>query len=103
MTQTTHPVRRNPCGDCGRPTKRQSQMCLACEPKPVGARPERKCAGGCGKATTAQSGTCRTCEPTWAKQGPIGYECAVYAETPGDWVVIRGVSRWVPRKPAKVA
>lgn len=96
--------RRDPCRSCQRLTKRKSGLCLECDPalpapgqrKADPLRPERPCTG-CGKRTTAKSGQCLACEPTWAKQGRIGYEHAVWADTgPGQWVNVRGTQRWVP-------
>lgn len=87
---------RRPCTSCAKPTSVKSGVCLECQGTKA-KRPERPCQE-CGKRTTAQSGKCRECEcPSWSKVEPVTYAHAVYAETPGDWVNVRGIQRWVPR------
>lgn len=93
---------RRPCRACAKPTKRAVGLCAPCDPaipegqvKADARRPEKPC-NGCGKRTTAKSGTCNRCFPTYLKQGPITPEHGI--REPGDWVNVRGVQRWVPRK-----
>lgn len=99
MSETTdHPGRRDPCRSCGARTKAKSGVCPFCAPSRA-KRPERACKG-CGKRTTSKTQECRACEPTYMKQGPVGYEHAVYAERPGRWVTIKGIQHWVAREVA---
>lgn len=89
---------RRPCRECAKPTKMDGGVCRECL-GPQAKRPERPCLG-CQKRTTSKSQRCLTCEPTWAKPTKVTHKHAVWVDNgPGEWVNVRGVMRYVPRKP----
>lgn len=82
------------CSQCSAGTRRQSGVCVTCDPPTPTIRPERPCAI-CGRRTTARGGLCWSCDHV----GPIAEPTYADALTGGRWVNVRGIQRWVADEP----